>query len=1237
MKDDMSCFIRRLIISSLILLSFSGYIIAQTRISNVINSYARVTSIGIDYVIVYDAAQVAQFITGDTVLLIQLKGGISIVDETANFGLAHDFAGAPGKYEFLIVSSVVPAARRVNFRNNRVNSYDATGVLQLVKVPSYNTALVDSELTCAPWDSITGTGGILALIAGRSLILNANIDVSGKGFRGGAIVPGSGVCVETSPLRFDKFGFHRDSLNSGFKGESPILNGLLALTTIYPIYPHYAKGKGNNFTGGGGGNGRFSGGGGGSNYGTGGRGGREVNTCTPIPDDGGIGGRPVKNSILDNSIFFGGGGGSSTYQTGSTSSPGGNGGGIIFIISDTLIGNGYNIIANGETPATANSNAGAGGGGGGGSIALCLQSFSKYPAPVSSMSITARGGNGGNNLGSFGEGGGGGGGLIWLNNTSLPTNVTGSAAGGSPGTRVGASTALAGSTGEITSFIPVLTGFLFNSVISSVTGNTVDSICSNIVPKRLTGTRPVGGTPPYNYTWEKSLDQITWIPVYNGPDSINYTPSVVETNTIYFRRIVTDSNAAPLVDISKAVRIIVHQYIKNNIIGNPDTLCYGQNPSALNSLLTLQDGNGEYSFMWEVSTDGINYTPVASGTESYLPPPNLSITSWYRRIVTSARCIDISTPVRITVLDTIKNNRILTSPQEVCEGMLFTDLEGTIPPELAGGDNTYRFTWQRSADALVWNNAAGTINNANYNPVENLPPFPGQEYYRRVVFSGSDNVCVNTSKPVLLTQYPVITNNLIITGGQTVCEGVAPLQLTGSSPSNGKGPGSYTYTWQDSSKIHTWTDIPGYSNVTDQNYFPPPLTDTTRYRRIVYSSSCIDISRSVTVNVQKAIVNNIYLISGVFEDTTICNGDIPNRLLGAVPTGGSEIPGDYAYQWSSSTDNQNWTDITQSATNRDFQPSSLTATTYYRRRVSSGQCTSLSGVIKIEVLPLIQNNSVSSNQVVCKSDSPQILSQAAGSPLSGGTGTYLYFWEESQDGVSWNPAAGTNNASNGSYQPPALTLPMKYRRIVNSGINNTCTSTSNVIDITIDSIPAGSVFGAGSDTSIYSFDNIIQMNAEPVLPGGSGKWTVVEGSGSFVNDTDNKTKVNGLSKGLNRFLWTVTKGACKLEDLVDVNVYNMLIPEGFSPNNDPGNYNNTFIIKGLDLSNQTAELIIVNSAGSEVYSTSNINGSSWNDWDGKNLKGIDLPEGTYYYLLKLTSTGNGQVFRKSGFIVLKRY
>jgi len=218
-----------------------------------------------------------------------------------------------------------------------------------------------------------------------------------------------------------------------------------------------------------------------------------------------------------------------------------------------------------------------------------------------------------------------------------------------------------------------------------------------------------------------------------------------------------------------------------------------------------------------------------------------------------------------------------------------------------------------------------------------------------------------------------------------------------------------------------------------------------------------------------------------------------------------------------------------------------------------------------------------------------------------------------------------------------MTRTIMYRRTVKSGTNDCCTSISNTFQITLDSLPIGTTINAGRDTSLYSFDYIIQMTADPVFAGGTGNWSLTEGSGTIEDESSPSTRITDLSKGLNRFQWSVTKGACTLKDQVDVNVYDLIIPEGFSPNNDPDGYNNTFKIKGLDLPNQEAELTIVNGAGNEVYRTSNRNGAEWQEWDGKNARGTDLPEGTYYYLLKIRSKGNNLVFKKSGFIVLKRY
>ena len=335
---------------------------------------------------------------------------------------------------------------------------------------------------------------------------------------------------------------------------------------------------------------------------------------------------------------------------------------------------------------------------------------------------------------------------------------------------------------------------------SSVTGDQADSICSNMMPQKITGSKPVGGSGPYTYLWQKSYDEVTWETLTNDADPVNYTPTVIETTTVYFRRTITDSSIpTALIDVSKSVKIIVQPFIKNNIVVSSDTICYAQNPPSFSSKLALVDGNGKYTFKWKVSLDSslFNFPANEYTSEGYTPPPALKFTSWYKRLVTSGRCVDSTASVKITVLDTIRNNRIFTPAQDICFGSAFVDLSGTTTSTslaLGGGDNSYRFRWISKINGAGWGTAPEVSNLADYNPQE-LTPSPNVYNFSRIVYSGIHDVCADTTKTILLRDYPVITNNTV-TANQIICSGSAPAKLIGSAPLNGNGV--YTYTWQDS-------------------------------------------------------------------------------------------------------------------------------------------------------------------------------------------------------------------------------------------------------------------------------------------------------------------------------------------------------------------------------------------------------------------------------------------------------
>ena len=1235
-------FSRSLLIGIVILVCGSAVSYSQKVLTGLLNQpSAHVTTIsGLDRVIVDD---VTGFRQNDTILMIQMQG-VAILTGQYDYGQITGFVGQPGMHEFMIIQSVNTGTREVVFRRNMLKTYDIRGNIQIVRVPYYNAATVTGTLTCSPWNSTTGKGGVLALIVGRSLTLKGDIDVSGKGFKGGNDVTGDGRCTQVAPVTMNS-SYPATFQNAGLKGEGAAIHDY-AYTLLYPSN---AKGIGPNFTGGGGGNGKYAGGGGGANHGAGGTGGFELISC-PARMAGGTGGIVAESayfpSLVDR-IYAGGGGGASTSVTG-TAQPGGNGGGIVIIVADSIVGNSHGIISDGADGYTNSGVGGSGGGGGGGTIALSTTNYGS-----SQLSLIVKGGNGGDNTNpeGYGEGGGGGGGLIWVNtSTSLPASVLVTKNGGNPGnfSNPPSNPATAGDPGETKlAFKVILNGFLFNSIRSSVTGDTLDWICSNVVPKLLTGTLPVGGSGNYSYKWQKIYNPAVikdTIDILSNTQ--NYQPVALESNTVYFRRIVTD-NVSGLRDISKWVKIIVQPAITGNNIRQDTTICHGQRPFTLTSspFGSVPQGGDHvsYHYRWiqNYTNNPGDTTTTASGSLDAIlyAPPALSQTTYYRRFVKSGRCIDYSPSVKINVLNSVTGNSIIRSDSIICQGLTFVNLGASA----AGGGETgnYKYQWQDSIVSSTWKPAAGTNTGTSYSPdTSKFSATVQNRYYRRVVFSGPDSVCQSKSSPLRLTRYPRIKNNSAILNpsDNAICSGSTPSTINGTSPVDGAGPGSYTFLWQQSTNGTSFSPALGTNNAASGSYQPGALTDTTWYRRIVYSGVyksapvCTNTSLSIKINVHKPILNNNIALVGGGAAQTLCYGQTPVPMVGTTPAGGTNIPGDYAYLWQYSSDNLTYTSLPSGGTNQNYAPLALTSSVYYRRNVISGACSVSSAPVTYTVLPLIGNNVLSGKPSVCYSRVPDPLTSQ---DITGGSGVYSYLWEQSTDnGSHWSAASGTNNTL--TYQPPALFVHTWYRRTVLSGVSGPCSNVSPVFDISIDPLPASTI-NAGPDTMIVSPTKIYPLKAVSPVTGETGAWRNLDGGKCQFDDTARyNTWVRNLVPGNNKFLWIVARGNCALKDSVIITLLKNFIPNGFSPNGDKTN--DSFIIDGLYLDDNYVDLSILNGAGTEVFSTTNRDGHKWTDWEGKNSKGIDLPEGTYYYMLKITPVKSGaSVYKRSGFIILKRY
>ena len=211
-----------------------------------------------------------------------------------------------------------------------------------------------------------------------------------------------------------------------------------------------------------------------------------------------------------------------------------------------------------------------------------------------------------------------------------------------------------------------------------------------------------------------------------------------------------------------------------------------------------------------------------------------------------------------------------------------------------------------------------------------------------------------------------------------------------------------------------------------------------------------------------------------------------------------------------------------------------------------------------------------------------------------------------------NDFNGLNNAS-GVYPYGISTV--NWTVTDTSGNTSTCAMTIEV------EVPPFS--NAGPDQKLIGVNSTLLDGSTPV--NGIGTWLNISGYGYIQSVNNPKSILEDLDPGINIFEWIVSYGTClDSTDEVKIEYIPLKIPNGFSPNNDGDN--DQLVITGIDLIEN--ELVIFNRWGVELYSKHNYQ----NDWEGKSKDGKELPEDTYFYILKIPELDK----ELSGFIVLKR-
>jgi len=993
------------------LILFSSNVGSQnTTVSGIVNKYLPIDSVVNPDIAYYPSdAQINDFAPGDKVLLIQMTG--TLLNTPGKYRGSLDYGSVLnenncGNYEFLEINRIDKINNRIFFTKNFKQTYSNHEKFQLVKVFISDKLIINDTIKAKSWDG--KTGGIVALFVFDTLFLNGIVDVSAKGFRGSLPFDNySGGCRPDN----DTLNFKYDEINrGGRKGE-----GCVSMSFSYIYGPFF------NANGGGGGKGKYGGGGGGSGYNRGGSGGYQEESCGDVLQKAMGGMSNTDFYSISNRLKFGGGGGAGVENKNinKIGTKGGNGGGVVIIIAGTIISNNGKILAEGESVNEVAS-ASAGGGGGGGVIFIDTDVLS------GNCYFSVKGGNGGNTYSSrTGAGGGGSGGIIWL---SKSFNINYNIEGGNGGISYGLNSGEKGLNGvlKLNSLELPLNGMLFNAIFEN------DTVCEGIQPPLIKATRPRGGTGIYSYKWEKSIDKITWSDAQGIGNLMEFQPLPL-SQTTYFRRIV---NSGDVSDTSRPIEIFVYPMIKNNTIAGTDTICYDDKAKPIKGADVI-GGNGLYTFLWQKSSDSMNFLNAVSQSSQNIPyePGNLQQTIYVRRLVTSTKyCSNYSNVVKITVLPKITNNLITSVDTVLCYN-LPAHIKASIP---LGGDGFYTYLWQKS-DNNNWIN----IDNSN---VQNLftDNLTNDINFRRIVFSGSDNACKDTTKAYKITVLPSITNNIINIDSVKYCYGDEPKLLKGTQPQGGDG--IYNYHWIKTINQNNYVILANNKDFQDTS----KLYSNLSYRRVVYSgqfNACIDTSNEVKITVVPYIYNKLNL-----DNQSICEGSVPGIFNCQPATGGIGL---FDYTWFKKTQGSEWSIADGVSNQSNYQSPVLYEPTYFVRKVTSDICTSMSDTVFVDVISKIKDNIIFNTDgkvYKCYNTKTDI---DASMPGGGRNNDFLYEWILSKDNNTWERDIENSNKN---YTGAFKELTYLRRIVYSTSSKKECVDTSNIVEVFLNPLPEGDIF-----------------------------------------------------------------------------------------------------------------------------------------------------------------------------------
>lgn len=329
-------------------------------------------------------------------------------------------------------------------------------------------------------------------------------------------------------------------------------------------------------------------------------------------------------------------------------------------------------------------------------------------------------------------------------------------------------------------------------------------------------------------------------------------------------------------------------------------------------------------------------------------------------------------------------------------------------------------------------------------------------------------------------------------------------------------------------------------------------------------------------------------------------GTITQPVL-TVPTGSvvlNGLPATGTWTLKRSPDN-----ITVQGTGNTVTISGLQPGSYYFSVSNSDQCTSgLSQVVLIDPVPVKPLVVITFPAPVCF---PQTVDLTVPGITAGSSPNLIFtYWTDG-----------------------SATLPLTIPKTTTAGtwyIKGTMPGGEYDIEPVMVTVYHTPLANAGPDQMITG-QTSAQLDAALINNNETGLWSVLSGTGEFLDPAFPKTTVNSLSENKNILAWKVTNGVCSPSiDTVMITVHEHVIPTLITPNMD--GKNDYLVLRGFNAT-EKVELVVFDRRGIQVFRSDNYD----NKWDGVDQNGKPLDNDTYFYVLK-----SNNAVSLSGYVLIKR-